>query len=238
MRPLRYLNGRTPSPVPAEARQDEVAADEFWERVPQELHEDGVRRYLGSNGDAIDARVAKLVAMAEGLLAAKFPGPSVVASVTALEVMIQHFCIRPIIEGAILSDLLAHEITKRIVGSRSSDQRSLLAPILRPWGIELERTLLPNGKPLWSEFQTVVVKKRDGFVHRGDDVSEEVAALAIGSTKSFRTQIVMGIAKRLGFTNEKTGCWSRVDHRATEGVILGGTLIGGETKYGTTDPFS
>jgi hypothetical protein len=217
---------------------DEIAEEEFWEQVPQDLHEEGVRRYLGSNGDAIDARVANLATMAEDLLAANFPGPSIVASVTALEVMIQYFCIRPIIEGAILSDLMAHEVTKRIVGGRSSDQRNLLAPILRPWGIELDKTLLPNNKPLWSEFQKVVVKKRDGFVHRGDDVSKEVAALAVESTKSFRTQIVMGIARRLGFTNEKTGCWSRVDHQDTEGFLSGGIPVGGITEHGRTNPFS
>ena len=212
---------------------DEVAEDEFWERVPQDLHEDAVRGYLGSCGDAIDARVSKLLAMAEQLLASDLPGPSIVASTTAIEIMIQYFCVRPIVSGAILSDLLADEVTNRIMGSRSSDPRSLLVPMLRPWGIEVDKTLLPDGKLLWSEFQSVVVKRRNGFAHRGEDVSTHDAALAIECAKSFRSEIVLRIGKKLGFTNEKTGCWSKVVIEAVAGVSFGS-----EMGYGKSDPFS
>jgi hypothetical protein len=146
--------------------------------------------------------------------------------------MIQYFCVRPIVEGGLLSDLLAHDVAKRITGSRSSDQRSLLVPILRPWGIELEKTILASGKPLWSEFQSVVVRSRDAFVHRGDDVSDETAKLAIECARTFQGQVVMAMANRLGFTHNQTGCWSKVIHAASQGGFLGG-----ETNYGRGNPF-
>jgi hypothetical protein len=213
------------------------AEEETLARIPRDLHEDAVRSYLGCNGDAIDQRVESLLSMATGLLAGNFQGPSAVVSVTALETMIQYFCVRPIVEGGFLSDLLAREVTKRITGSRSADQRSLLAAILRPWGIEIDRILLENGKPLWSEFQSNVVKKRDGFVHRGDDVSDEVAVLALKCATEFRAQVVMNMAKRLGFTHDKTHCWSKVTTDPNEQIFLAGKVLNGETNYRTRSPF-
>jgi hypothetical protein len=38
----------------------EVAEEEFWENVPQDLHEGAVKDYLGTYGDAIESRVAGL----------------------------------------------------------------------------------------------------------------------------------------------------------------------------------
>jgi hypothetical protein len=215
---------------------EEAAEDEFWEKVPQDLHEGAVTAYLGSRGDAIDARTMKLTLLAETLFRNGHHGPSIVASVVALEVMIQYFCVRPIVEGAILSDLVGLEVSKRIVGSRTSDQRQMLSAVLKPWGIELAMLLLPNHQPLWDQIQTVVVKKRDGFVHRGDDVSEEEAKLGIECVRSFREQVVLGLAKRLGFTIAQTGCWSKIIHKSP--VIMGGAPLGGETNYGRTDPFA
>jgi hypothetical protein len=70
---------------------EEAAESEFWERLPQDLHEQAVRDYLGSNGDAIDGRVQKLIGLADTLFKSGRHGPSVVASVIALEVMIHSF---------------------------------------------------------------------------------------------------------------------------------------------------
>jgi hypothetical protein len=214
----------------------EEAEYEFWETVPQDLHEGAVTAYLGSRGDAIDGRVMKLTQLAETLVRNGYHGPSIVVSVVALEVMIHYFCVRPIVEGAILSELVGLEVSKRIVGSRTSDQRQMLSAVLKPWGIELPTLLLPNRQPLWDQIQTVVVKRRDGFVHRGDEVSEEEAQLGLQCVRSFREQIVLALARRLGFSLAKTGCWSKVIHESP--VIMGGVPVGGETNYGRTDPFA
>jgi hypothetical protein len=211
---------------------EEAASEEFWERIPTDLHEDAVRSYLGANGDAIDARISRLAGMARDLLAEQFCGPSIVASVTALEVMIQYFCIRPIVQGVFLSDLIASEVAGRIIGGRSCDQRDLLVSLLKPWGVDLKGILLPNGEPLWERIRTPVNKARNGFVHRGDDVAHEHAALAIDCIHAFRKEVVLKVARRLGFTLERTACWSKVLHDPIPGVTAGG-----HTFYGTSDPF-
>jgi hypothetical protein len=212
---------------------DEVATNEFWQRIPTDLHEDDMRRYLGSNGDAIEARVSKLEAMAKNLLTQGFPGPSIVAAVAALEVMIQYFCVRPIVHGVLLSDQIASEVVDRIIGSRSSDQRQILVALLKPWGIELTRIVLPNGNSLWETIQTPVNNARKSFVHRGDEVSAGDAALAINCISAFRKEVVLKIAERLQFTVSTTGCWSTVIQEPDQGVP-----DGGQTFYATRDPFS
>lgn len=211
---------------------EEAAEDRFWERVPTDLHEDAVRAYLGSYGDAIDARISKLVAMASDLLSRNFPGPSIVASVTALEVMIQYFCVRPIVQGVFLSDLIASDVADRVIGSRSCDQKNLLVPLLKPWGIDLSKLFLPDRASLWDRIQTRVKKARNAFVHRGDEVEHEDAELAIECAKTFRQQVVAQIAERLKFTIDKSGSWSKVIHEPLNGVSLGG-----ETGYVRRDPF-
>jgi hypothetical protein len=212
---------------------DEVAEDQFWEQVPQDLHENAVKDYLGSSGDAIDQRVLGLIEVADQLFQNGHYGPSIVTSTIGLEVMIQYFCVRPIVQGAMLSDLLAAEISKRIVASRSSDQRAMLSAVVKPWGINLPQLLLPGGLPLWDRVQTIVVKKRDAFVHRGDGVSAAEAQLGLDCVRSFRDQVVLGLANRLGFTIPITGCWSKVIHNPIPGVTLGG-----EKSYGTINPFA
>ena len=212
---------------------EEAAESEFWEKLPQDLHEEAVKHYLGSNGDAIDGRVQKLIGLAETLHKNGQHESSVVSSVVAIELMIHYFCVRPIVVGAILSDLIAEEVSKRIVGSRSSDQRQMLSAVLKPWGIELPQLLLPDRQPLWDRIQTVVIKKRDGFIHRGDVVTAEEAALALQCVRSFREQVVLGLAKQLGFTLEKTGCWSKIVYAAEPPSYLGG-----ERGYTKIDPFA
>lgn len=212
---------------------DEIAEDEFWERVPTDSHEGSIRNYLGTNGDAIDDRVATLKAIAEKLLATGFAGPSIVASVTAIEVMIQYFCIRPLVQGVFLSDLIAFEVAERIIPSRSAQMRPLLEPLLKPWKIDLKGISLPTGHPLWLKILDPVTKVRNAFVHRGDPVQDEDAKLALECVRVFREEVVLKIAAFLEFTLVRTGSWARVIHGPG-----GGGSLGGETMYGATSPFS
>lgn len=205
---------------------DEIAEEQYWEQVPKDLHEEAVRTYLGENGDAIDERVSTLRSNAKDLLAASFPGPSIVASVTAMEVMIQYFCIRPLVQGAFLSDLIAFEVAERIIPSRGADARTLLTPLLSPWKIELKRLVLPNGEPLWGRILDPVMKVRNAYVHRGDPVQAAAAELAIECVRTFRDKVVLKIAAQLKFTIQKTDCWSKVVSER------------GGIEYSRTSPFS
>ena len=223
-----------------EYAEEQVMADteeEYLARIPTDLHEDAVRSYLGSCGDAIDARVKKLLSAAIRLRDIKFPGPSVAVSATALEVMIRYFCVRPIFDAAFMSDLIAREVTEKITHSRYFPERDLLVGILEPWNIELNNILLSSGKPLWNQFKSVVVKHRNNFVHHGEDISDEVAGIAIECVTTFRAQVVVAMANRLGFTHDKSGCWSKVITDPKEHVLLGGKVINGEMTYSTRSPF-
>jgi hypothetical protein len=210
---------------------EEAAEDEFWSRVPQDLHEGAVRDYLGFYGDAIEARVSGLRAAAQTLLEERFYGPSIVLSVIALEVMVQYFCVRPIISGALSSELVADEVAEHLFEARAYDHRKLLVALLKPWGVALTSVLLSSGKPLWDAFQSVVMKKRNAFVHRGDEVSAEEASLALDCCSAFKTGVVLKMADRLGFTIQKTGCWARVEHGPQ------GSSLGGGAYYSVGDPF-
>jgi len=222
-----------------EQSQLEFDAEEaYLAQLPTNLHEEAVRSYLGSYGDAIDARVAKLLSEAKSLSATKFPGPSVVVSATTMEVMIRHFCVRPIFESAFLSDLIAREVTEKITRNRRFPERDLLAGILRPWHIDLKDILLNSGKPLWKEFTSVVIENRNNFVHRGEDVSDEVAATAVECVTTFKAKVVVVIANRLGFTHDQTGCWSKIITDPKELVLLGGKILNGETLYTPRSPFA
>jgi hypothetical protein len=210
---------------------EEAAEDEFWSRVPQDLHEGQVRDYLGFYGDAIETRATGLRTAAENLLAQKFYGPSVVVSVVALEIMIQYFCVRPIIGGALSSNLLAEEVADHMFGARTYDQRKLLTALLKPWGVDLALILLGGGKPFWDTYQNIVLKKRNAFVHRGDEIEEGEAVLALDCCSTFKGDVVLKMADRLGFTIQRTGCWKRVEHGPQ------GMSISGGSYYSAGDPF-
>ena len=212
---------------------EEIAEERFWERVPTELHEGSIRDYLGMNGDAIDNRVATLRETAEKLMALSSAGPSIVTSVTAIELMIQYFCVRPLLHGAFLCDLIAFEVAERIIPSRAAQARTLLIPLLRPWKIELDRIVLPDGESLWGKILDPVTKERNAYVHRGDPASEEDAKLALECVRVFRDEVVLKIAAQLKFTIDKTGCWARTIHDPIPGVTDGGGAY-----YSATSPFS
>lgn len=214
-----------------EAMQQQ-AEEEFWENLPKELHESSVQNYLGGYGDAIDTRIDSLAKMAQSLLDKGFYGPSLTVSAAAIEVMIQYFCIRPLVEGAFLSEVWAVELSRWIVDARPSDQRKILIGLLKLWDIELETILLEGKEPLWGTIHSVVLIKRHKFVHRGDEVSKAEAILGIKCCLSFRSEVIGRIASRLGFTLDQTGCWAKVVRKSTEPGHLTG-----ETRYSKGNPF-
>jgi hypothetical protein len=212
---------------------NQEAEAEFWENLPKQLHEESVGSYLGVYGDAIEARITGLINMANALLESGFWGASLTVSATAIEVMIGYFCVRPMVEGAFLSDLWAQCLARWVVKTRPVEQRQILVGILRLSDIEIEKIVLADKQPLWETIQVRVLKKRNCFVHRGDDVSKEDAELGISCAASFRREVVFRIAERLGFSLPETGCWAH--------VVYGSTGPGhsrGERHFSARDPFS
>src|SRR5262245_15209489 len=104
---------------------DSYLVNEF----PKELHENAIKGYLGVYGDAIDERLNRLQTVAEEFLKQGLHDFSIVAASTAMEIIIKYFCIKPLVEGAFLSELWAAELSKKIVDSRIADNRGLFQTI-------------------------------------------------------------------------------------------------------------
>jgi len=54
-----------------------------------------------------------------------------------------------------------------------------------------------------------VLSVRNRVVHQGEEVDEPAAQLAIDCAQTMRNDIVRKIAKKFGFTLERTGCWCK-----------------------------
>lgn len=215
----------------------EEAESRFWENLPTQLHDESVSSYLGVYGDSIAARVVRLSDMAQQLHSGKFFGPSVVVSATAIEVMIAYFCVRPMVEGAFVSEAWAECLAAWVVATRPADQRKILVAMLKLWKIDVAAILLEDGKtPLWSTIQTVVFEARNKFAHRGDDVTEGDSQQGIVCTNIFQKKIILPMSLRLGFTLSETGLWAKV--APTDGsLLLNGVRISGR-GYTARDIFA
>jgi hypothetical protein len=214
--------------------RNEEAEAEFWYNLPTQLHEESVWSYLGVYGDAIAGRIKRLTDTAIALHVSGFYGPSITVSATAIEIMIAYFCVRPMVEGAFVSETWAECLAGWVVGTRPKDQRKILVGILRIWNIDVEKILLDDKKPLWATIHSEVFEPWNQFVHRGDDVSKEHSQLGLTCAELFQKEIIAKIAERLGFTLSKTGCWA---HIAGEGPVLGG-MQRGERRFKPRDPFT
>jgi hypothetical protein len=205
----------------------DIAYDEYLQdRYEQELidnalrsiSEENVRSYLGRNGDAIEERIRFCLDQAEKLQSEKYWGASLVLSVTAIELIIRFMLLRPLVEGAFLSDEWADILSKRIVTSRAAGDRDLLPAVLRNWNIDITQRSLRNGKLLWETMRTVIWPRRNHFVHQASPVSEQEASIALECANAFM-EIVLEVANRLGFTLSLTGKWCEIDSRR-DGVSL------------------
>ena len=98
---------------------------------------EAVRSYLGRYGDAVDQRVLARLAETKVLLTHGHFGPSLCAAAIAVELMIRFMLVRPLVQGAFLSDEWAGILTGRIVTGRTAGDRELVPALLRQWGLDV-----------------------------------------------------------------------------------------------------
>ena len=190
---------------------EEAYADYLAYEYPNERHEGAIRYFLGVYGDAIDERLNRLQKDADHLINLGMFGSALVLCATGIEIIIKYFCVKPIVEGAFLSELWASELSSKIIGNRSSDQQKLLVFILKPWGIDLENITTGTNEPLWTVIRKRLLPNRQKVVHEGATISEGEAVFSLQCFVAMRTKVVAEIAKRFGFILDKTGCWCHVD---------------------------
>lgn len=209
--------------------EQEAAQDAFMSNAIRDISEDSVKSYLGCNGDAIGARVQDCVRQARELKDAGYFQSSQVLAVTAIELIVRFLLIRPLLQGAFLSDEWAYFVTQRIASGRSSEDRKLLPKILDVHAINIRTVRLPSGRALWETIVNEAYPKRNRVIHAAESATAEEAQTAIDCAAQIYSEVVLPIAKKLGFTLETTGCWSITSSQNGE--------ISRGTRFVVADPF-
>jgi len=202
-----------------------ISLDEAWEQEAQEAYEtelvenalkeisyDGISHYLFQYGHAIQTRVEKCLKSAKDLHKEKKSGPSIVCSCTAVEVTIKYFMLRPLMQGAFLSDEWAELLTKRILSGKAANDRQMLPSILKSYGIIINDIKLQSGEPVWQVLHDRIWKARNKYAHQGDPVSRKLSAQGIKAatrmTKLANDVLVKALEWKKGdhqFGSEKHG---------------------------------
>jgi len=198
-------------------RYFKMGHDEAFDGLVEVLSHDAIRNYLGRYGDAVEARVSTALVQATRLLSSGEPGPALTTAVSAIELMIRFLVLRPLLQGAFLSDEWASILSTRIATGRTSSDRDVLPRALQTFGIDVNVIRTATGKLLWETLKTHVWPNRDGFVHRYDDVNSTTAEAAIECARSFHNDVVGVIADTVGFTRGVTGRWAVIRGRQGSG---------------------
>ncbi len=118
----------------AQLSQEAYEADLVREALSS-ISKDAAKAYLSKYGDAVDARITARLEEAKQLLQANHPGPALALAVTVLEITIRFLLLRPLVQGAFLSDRWAAILAARVATGRTAEDRDMLPGILREWGV-------------------------------------------------------------------------------------------------------
>jgi hypothetical protein len=176
------------------------------------------------------------IAEAKVLLRYGHFGPSLCAAAIAVELMIRFMLVRPLIQGAFLSDEWAGILTNRIMTGQTAKDRELVPAVLRQWGLDVTKVRSKTSSvPVWECTVTQLFPSRNNYVHRYDPVPEHTAVLGVECAEAFRHEIVSTVAKQLGFSLDLTGKWCEIDHPREE---HGWTIMGQwSEEFEPADPF-
>ena len=153
------------------------------------------RQYLSMNGAAVWARVERSLADADGFKDTH-PAASIVAAVTAAELIIRFLLLRPLVAGLVFNTKLAMRLVREGYTARTDRDRGLLPDACRAWGLALDALKLPNGQRLWDSLR-LLIEVRNKYVHRAEPVLAEQAAGAIDCAEGLIDQVVRPLANRL-----------------------------------------
>ena len=140
---------------------------------------------------------------------ADFPRYAVMGAVTAIELIARYMLVRPLLQGAFLSDSWAKILAKHIIQGRMAQERDLLPSVLRMYGIKVDDLKLPDGSAPWKVFVTMIIPKRNAIIHDGDNATPDEAKLALECANTLRGEVVARIAKKMGFDLDKNGAWHK-----------------------------
>jgi hypothetical protein len=185
----------------------EAAEETLIDNAIKDLSEGPIIDYLATYGYAIENRIKNCHEQAKELLKCNFFGPSLILSNTAIELIVRHLLLRPLILGAFLSEEWASILTNRVLQGRTVDDQKLLSNILNSkWKIDVSKIKLNSGVSFQESLKRTR-NKRNQFVHSGEPVEKEDPIAGIEIIDVFFKDIIYPISKRLSFTVEVTGKW-------------------------------
>jgi hypothetical protein len=211
-----------------EEAQQKLIADEL-----QRISEEPVINYLGSNGDAIEARVRLCLEQAQSLNEYGHHGAALVRAAAGIEVTVRYFLAQPLLQGAFLSWEWADLLAERIFRGRTAEEREMLPAILRNWGIDITAVKLASGEQVWEQIVSKVWPHRNAYVHKADNAASSDAMLGIDCLNALLSDVVDPLALKLGFTRQQTGCWSKIAKRFSRLDVE----MTSDTTYPRCDPF-
>ncbi|MEY9757157.1 hypothetical protein [Bradyrhizobium yuanmingense] len=203
---------------------DSLYEDEYFEEIGRQediaaelkrLSEEPIRAYLGTYGDAIDERVTEVISAARYANQGGFPRFAILGAVTAIEIIIGHMLVRPLLQGAFLSNSWAQILTAHVLGGRAPLARKLLPSVLEMYDLKIDDLKLEDGSPLWQTFLSKVIPLRNAIAHAGERATQEQALVAIECAMTLRKELVAKVAIKLRFDFKNVSKWS--EHVSDEG---------------------
>ncbi|MES2598483.1 MAG: hypothetical protein V4662_24320 [Verrucomicrobiota bacterium] len=169
---------------------------------------DQIAGVLGTYGDAVQERIDECLNDAKQHQSSSQYKAAVVSSVTVIELILRHLIIRPVVEGAFLSEEWADMLVSKILARRSGTDRELLPSVLRVWSIDLPGLQLKDGRALWKTFTSEIVPKRNRIVHNGEPAVEADAETAIACAEAFLADVVSPLSDKFGFSWSVSRQWN------------------------------
>lgn len=179
--------------------QEWSGAEDDWEVLQKGMTAQAQRRfrqYLAMNGAATWSRIDRAIAAAR-LQREAHPEASIVAAVTAGELLIRFFLVRPMIAGLVFNTRLAMRLVRDRQSTPTARDRQLLPEVCRAWSVDIEALKLANDQPLWLTLLDLI-EVRNRYVHRADPVLAEQATGALDCVEALLGQLVKPLSQRAG----------------------------------------
>lgn len=187
----------------------DLGREEELRRAIEDISIENASWYLGTFGDALEQRVRGLIDEAKVLAQFGHAGASLVLCVSALELIVRFFVLKPLVSGTLLKDIWVDLLVDRLVSGQSRRDRELLRLIADECGIDFESIRLIDGGSAWSLYESELVPKRNGFVHKGEPVPLELSLRAVDCAEALFCGLLSQIAKKFQLSWPASGAWHK-----------------------------